>query len=282
MVKEKLSVPEPHDVITYEQKAVEIIKEREKVEMFYDQGYWPILVILREGPLTVRDMTEKSNNLIEKKLNPVLDKELRDYKVTKKDLEEELKKVSTFSPEEKKMLKDKKTFSESDIKLIKTRIKEYKLSKEQKSEKTIYRYVKDLTQAGLIVPAGQRVITGKTATETLYTRKARIFIIRQHSDDTWRCDECKSTLSKVSKMLALSMGIKEPKVENLAKLMSNIDMYHEDEQIRLFEQYDDEIKEMIKDCSFTETNRVLETFKTIYLLLKVDEFKDEIKQCFGE
>lgn len=276
-----MSVPEPHDYISYEQKAVEIIKERERVELFYDQGYWPILVILREGAASVREITKKSNILIEKKLRPQLDKKYENYELTKEKLEDIFKKLDSFTAEEKKRLKDKDSFSDSEVKLVVDKIKEYKINKELKSEKTIYRYVKDLTEAGLIVAAGQRVITGKTATETLYMRKAKIFIIRQHSDDTWRCDDCKNTLSKVSKMLSLSMQIKEPDVECLAKLMSSVDMYHEDEQIRLFEQYDDEVKELIKDCSFTETNHILTTFKTIYMLLKVDEFKEEIKECFG-
>jgi len=275
-----MSVPEPQDVITYEQKTVEIVKEREKVEMFYDQGYWPILVILREGHFTVREMTVKSNILIEKKVRPQLDKKFEDYQVTKEKLEELFEKITTFTAEEIKSLKEKKNLSDSDKKLVIDRIKDYKLSKEQKSEKTIYRYVKDLTIANLIVAAGQRVVIGKTATETLYSRKAKIFILRQHSDDTWKCEECKTTLGKVGKMLALSMQIKQPKVENLAKLMSAIDMYHEDEQIRLFEEYDDEIKEIIQDCSFKETNHLLTTFRTIYMLLKADEFKAEMEECF--
>ena len=278
-MKLKLSLPEPQDVITYEQKTVEIVKDREKVEMFYDQGYWPILVILREGPLTVREMTEKSNQLIDKKIRPDLDKKYKDYQLTTEKLEDIFTKIPVFTAEEKKILKAKKAYDESDVKLVVGKIKEYKISKEQKSEKTIYRYVKDLTQANLIVPAGQRVVIGKTATETLYARKAKIFILRQHFDDTWRCDECKTTLDRVGKMLALSLNIKQPKIDCLAKLMSAIDMFQEDEQIRLFEQYDEELKEIIKDCSFTETNRLLETFKTIYLLVKSEEFKDELKKC---
>ena len=276
-----MSEPEPQDVITYEQKPIEIVKEREKVEMFYDQGYWPILVILREGPLTVREMTEKSNILIEKKVRPELDQKFKDYEVTKENLEDLLQKYSTFSSEDKKQLREKETLTTADKQFVIEKIKAYKLSKEQKSEKTIYRYVKDLTQADLIVAAGQRVVIGKTATETLYARKAKIFIIRQHSDDTWNCDDCRSTLDKVGKMLALSLKIEQPKVECLAKLMSSIDMYHEDEQIRLFEEFDEEIQTIIKDCSFTETNHLLTTFKTIYMLLKADEFKEKIKECFN-
>ncbi len=42
----------------------------------------------------------------------------------------------------------------------------------RKSNKTIYRYLKTLEDANLVIPAGQLVITGKTATETIYARSA--------------------------------------------------------------------------------------------------------------
>ena len=44
-----------------------------------------------------------------------------------------------------------------------------------KTDKTIYRYLKFLEEAGMVAVAGQRVVIGKTATEKLYMRTARIF-----------------------------------------------------------------------------------------------------------
>jgi len=46
---------------------------------------------------------------------------------------------------------------------------------EPKTDKTIYRYLKTLEEFELVAPAGQRVMIGKTATEKLYMRTARIF-----------------------------------------------------------------------------------------------------------
>jgi DNA-binding transcriptional ArsR family regulator len=44
-----------------------------------------------------------------------------------------------------------------------------------KSYNTIYRYLKALEKAGLVIPAGKRIEFGKTASETLFSRTAKLF-----------------------------------------------------------------------------------------------------------
>jgi hypothetical protein len=195
-------------------------------------------------------------------------------KIPEKD---RFKQIFTKSKIEKLLNADKLT--DTDKKQIKKRTYSLKLESAQKSDKTIYRYIKELTDAGLIVESGKRVIFGQTASESLYSRSAKMFLLRQHSDETWKCDECKKTLSRVSKLIGLSMKIDPPEVDCLSNLMSSIDRFHEEEQIRLFEQYEDEVREVIKDCSFKESNKILEIFKILYLMISVDEFNDEIKAC---
>ncbi len=288
------------------QNTIEIIKEKENVDKFYDPGYWPVLAILREGPMTVREITNKSNKLIEKKEGPKLKDKIGEWEIPteKESLEKLLVKISSWEEQKVKEYekhKDKITekdkfkpiftkekiekllsaekLTETDKKQIKKRTYSLKMENAQKSDKTIYRYIKELTDAGLIVESGKRVIFGQTASESLYSRSAKMFLLRQHSDDTWKCEECKKTLSKVSKLIGLSMKIDPPDVDCLSTLMSSIDMFHEDEQIRLFEQYEDEVKEVIKECSFKESNKILELFKILYLLINVEEFNNEIKAC---
>lgn len=289
-------VPEDYDHLL---KQVEIIKDREKVEMFYDQGYWPILAILREGRLSVREITVKSNQLIEKKELPKLKEKLENWEIPedKEKLEKILNRISNW---ETLQIKDKdkdkeytrvltedkisslikkEKISKEESKLIRDVLLLYKLDNHKKSDKTIYRYINELTQAGLLIKAGQRVITGKTATETLYARKAKIYLLRQQAHDTWQCDECTSTLEKVGALIGLSQKIDQPSVDSLAKLMAKIDMFHEDEQIRLFEQNEKKVLEIIKDCTFKETSHILETFKLIFLLMNSQEFKEELEDC---
>ena len=291
----------------FEQNAIEIIKDREKVEMFYDPGYWPVLAILREGPMTVREITKKSNELIEKKEGPKLKEKIGKWEIPtdKESLKKLLTKISSWEEQKlkeqeksKKEIPDKDKFkqiftkekiekllsaeklTETDINQIKKRTYSYKMENAQKSDKTIYRYIKELTDAKLIVESGKRVIFGQTASESLYSRSAKMFLLRQHTDDTWKSEESRKTLSKVAKFIGLSMRINPPDADCLAKLISSIDMFHEDEQIRLFEQYEDEVKEVIKECSFTESNKILELFKIIYLMINAEEFKNEIEACF--
>jgi DNA-binding transcriptional ArsR family regulator len=46
---------------------------------------------------------------------------------------------------------------------------------EPKSYNTIYRYLKTLEEANLVIAAGKRVAFGKTASETLFSRTAKMF-----------------------------------------------------------------------------------------------------------
>lgn len=46
---------------------------------------------------------------------------------------------------------------------------------EPKSYNTIYRYLKALEKADLVIPAGKRIEFGKTASETLFSRTAKFF-----------------------------------------------------------------------------------------------------------
>ena len=103
------------DAITYEPKFVEIIKEKERIDLLKDENILLLLKILRfnKNPMTIEDLEtgfrEKGN---------------------------------------------------------------------QKSIKTIYRYLSKLENANLITHAGKRVLSvnNKIRTQTLYTRTARIFL----------------------------------------------------------------------------------------------------------
>ena len=125
-------VPEDYNHLL---KQVEIVKDREKVEMFYDQGYWPILAILREGRLTVREIKEKSNQLIEKKELPKLKEKIEKWEIPedKEKLKEILIKISKWEINQAKLLKakDKKYTKVLTEDKINSLIKKEKFSKEE-------------------------------------------------------------------------------------------------------------------------------------------------------
>ena len=84
-----------------------------------------------------------------------------------------------------------------------------KLANEPKSDKTLYRYLKFLEKAGLVAPAGQRVTVGKTATEALYARTAKLFYASFAYNDLWECSFCNEVLTKVAKILSLREDMPE-------------------------------------------------------------------------
>ncbi len=50
-------------VITREQLGVMVIRDEETVEKLFDKNYEPIIIILREGPMTIKELVEKYNEL---------------------------------------------------------------------------------------------------------------------------------------------------------------------------------------------------------------------------
>ncbi len=151
------------------------------------------------------------------------------------------------------------------------------LEKLERSDKSIYRYIKELTKAGLVAPVGQRVVVGKTATEILYSRTARIFYLKNLEDDNWRCKICMKHLSIASEMLSLSRGIKPPKPEKLAEIMAKIESDSETEIFRVFEEKKEEVQEIFSDISFADSDRVLYIFRILHLALHSGEYKEMVE-----
>ncbi len=88
-----MSSQEIQDVITYAQQGVKVLEDEEVIKKLFDKNMEPIIIVLREGPLTIKELVEKYNEIAE----------------------------------------------------------------ENKSEMTIYRYVKDLDQDGIVTEVGKRI-----------------------------------------------------------------------------------------------------------------------------
>ncbi|MHA1591754.1 MAG: hypothetical protein ACTSUP_04730 [Candidatus Heimdallarchaeaceae archaeon] len=155
------------------------------------------------------------------------------------------------------------------------------LEKLERSDKSIYRYIKELSKAGLVAPVGHRVVLGKTATEILYVRTAKIFYLKNIEDDNWRCKSCMKHLSIASEMLSLSRGIKPPKPEKLAEIMAKIESDSEAEIFRVFEEKKDEVQEIFSDITFTDSDRVLYIFRILYLALNSGKYKEMVEKIIN-
>jgi hypothetical protein len=222
------------DIITYEQEGVRIIKEKKLQEIFYDEGYSPVIWALRDKPLTVKEILEKYNQYVA-------------INIEKSGLKGEAKKK--------------------------------KIEDTQRSEKTIYRYLKDLENLGIIAKAGQRVVIGKTATENLFCRTARIFLLEDVKEGWWECDESQIILDRVARVIGIDKGGDPPSVECLATLMNKVEKLESGEIFRLLEEHYDDVSKIILEGTFKENNMLLKALRTIAFLKNANKYTKELKEC---
>jgi hypothetical protein len=223
MPKQVAQTPPPnqHDVITHKPAAVKIIRDAETAKILRDPLYFPIIVALRKGPMTVRELEEA-------------------YKVFAKDSG----------------------------------------TQEPKSDKTIYRYLKVLQDADVVVPAGQRVVIGKTATETLFERTARAFLVRAGEEKAEDKEKGRRMTERISKLLGRVYDNREPDPACCEKFFNRVEEDAKALQEQLLSSADEEALELATTGDWEEIDEVL-TMVTIFgLFLKRPEMLDELTRCF--
>ena len=60
-----MNIDEPQDVITRPQIGVKVIREKEVISKLYDKNMEPIIIVLREGPLTIKELVKAYNQIAE-------------------------------------------------------------------------------------------------------------------------------------------------------------------------------------------------------------------------
>jgi len=130
---------ETQDVLdpNFKQKPVILVSEEQQIQMMGNQVYFPILMSLREGYKTVKEIEEDYNKYMEK----VALKELKQKDITSE--------------------KEKKEYIE----------------KKKRSDKSLYRYIKDLIEVDFVAPIGKRVSLENPMTEKLFARTAKFFFV---------------------------------------------------------------------------------------------------------
>ena len=149
----------------------------------------------------------------------------------------------------------------------------------KKSNKTIYRYLKTLEEAQLVRPAGNQVITGKTATETIYARTALAFYMKDDGEKWWNSESSLSLVENVGKMLGpIFSGSCD--VEKLRKLMKEFSMKGEEQLEFIAEKIGDDLAKAFIDKEFDEITGALKFTSMFAALKSMPNALDEIESCF--
>ena len=91
--------------------------------------------------------------------------------------------------------------------------------KMKRTEKSIYRYVNDLISVGLVDLAGRRVVIDKTASENLYGRTAKVFLLKPEKEDYWLSEEAKVFLEKILRLMKLNDEWKIQEIDRIEQKM---------------------------------------------------------------
>jgi DNA-binding HxlR family transcriptional regulator len=213
--------PEHRDVLTYKQVLIKIIRDEETHKMLKDPNYYPIIKILRKGPMTVREL-EKAYG---------------------------------------------KEAAKSE-------------SCEPKSDKTLYRYLKALEKADLVVPAGQRVVMGKTATETLFSRTAHVFIFHGKEPAWWKSEKGEQSARWISILLGRFYNNREPSIKCLQNFIIQFETAKEVEFKKLLATADKKILEHITAGEWYEMKETLDYIEHLNLLLSQPDLLERLRSCF--
>ncbi|MHA2244220.1 MAG: hypothetical protein ACXADY_04585 [Candidatus Hodarchaeales archaeon] len=150
----------------------------------------------------------------------------------------------------------------------------------KKSFKSIYRYLNALEEVGVVATAGQRVVMGKTATEKLFSRTARVFELRLKYID-WMGEEGNEWAERFGTLVGHMLDIKQvPSVKCIQEFFEKWNKARLIATEKLASIVPDDEMETITTCDLRE---LTETFARVYIfstLLNQPDLLEQIRRCF--
>ncbi len=216
----------------FKQDGFKIIRDSEKIEFFKDKNYFTVLTVLREKPMTVKEITVKYNQKIEEK-----------------------SKIFNWTERER--------------------------TARLRTDKTLYRYIKDLVRTDFIVQAGQRVVLGRTITEALFARTAVLFFLDEEPIEWWESRVGEKTIEKIAELMELYLDIPKPSTDCIKKLVIKIVKFNQKEFFKVFEQGAEKASKVVYSSERLEINRAVQIVNIILAIIKSDEYEQELRDCLG-
>jgi len=165
---------------------------------------------------------------------------------------------------------------------------EFKKDKNEKSDKTIYRYLTKFGDVGLTSKVGKRVIVddnNKIRTETLYGTSAYLFLIGVESHPFH--EKTPSELINKREVIAKAIGYflsfqlngKKFSEEKFTKFLVKRHTEAQETLIKSIESGDEEIHEIIRNLEFYDTSVILEVVSWLGSILSNPKLYKNIVDC---
>ncbi len=136
--------------------------------------------------------------------------------------------------------------------------------KTKRKGKTLYKYLVILEKKGLIKQVGKRVKMGQTASETIYGRSAKLYLMSDKQKVELKREEVARIMPVLSKIVSLDK--KEPKVsvECFTEFMDKVYSLLQDERQRVFSEFSEEITDIASDIHYNELNMVVRRTRLLF------------------
>ena len=204
----------------FRQKPVILIKEEEKILIMSNPTYYPILMSLREGYKTVKEIEEDYTKYIIKDLH-------------------------------KKGIKDEK-----EIKEI--------VGKKKRSDKSLYRYIQHLIDAGFVSLVGKRIAMEKTMTEKIFARTAKFFFVDSYYEK--KTCENQNCIDSLAQLLGLVFNVPQPTKSEVKNFLNSMNASSKRITSMLFNEKSEEFVKIVDTLSLTEVTAVIQTLCIIDLV----------------
>lgn len=154
--------------------------------------------------------------------------------------------------------------------------------KHSKTIKTIYRYLEKLEDAELVTIAGHRITKGSRVAEKLYSRTARVFILK-----SFESDMCEETSNEIIQIMVKFIGplfeIEKAKIpafkKNLTLFFEHLPQQSSD-LLKILEK-DEEIGEYFGKASLSRINYILNLSSTFGVLLRHPEIIEQFRNLIN-
>jgi len=155
-----------------------------------------------------------------------------------------------------------------------------KYSKKTPNIKSLYRHIKTLTDAGLIVEAGVRSYTKSTATKNLYGRTAKFFYLSQWPDKWLESILDSRNIKAVANIIQLTHN-KKPSIRSLTNLVKKLNSCQITGIEHIFRKFPNELVEIMGDLPIEDVERILEVYSSLNILLSRAEYEKEFEESLG-
>ncbi|MFW9852172.1 MAG: hypothetical protein ACFFDS_04485 [Candidatus Thorarchaeota archaeon] len=275
-----MSSKDSQDFIRAYPDAIKVITdEKLYFSLLDDPTLEPIIVILREGPMTLEELSERYNEYVENKIKT----NARHLRIpsTKKELKNLLVEIC-YPEDELKELLEKEKLTQTDEQNIEAQYIKCKLPKDKKSETTVYRYIKKLEEEGIVFESGRRIDPDGRTTKALFSRTAKLFIPATVSKEWWETPSSKRIIEATAKMFGLAMGKKKPDVECIKQFMLNMDTDTSQKSAEFYTTHNIELTEITKEMGFKEIDKALNWLNYLLLIQHAEEYLEKLKKCFKD